>query len=70
MVNSANTECLLCGALARGHFVREAAHPHSIPLSPQLLERFLRKAHSISMIRLSRICEQVIEQVIRQYPGE
>jgi hypothetical protein len=21
MVNSANTECLLCGALARGHFV-------------------------------------------------
>jgi hypothetical protein len=25
MVNSANTECLLCGALARGHFVPLAA---------------------------------------------
>jgi hypothetical protein len=24
MVNSANTECLLCGALARGHFVLTA----------------------------------------------
>jgi hypothetical protein len=25
MVNSANTDCLLCGALARGHFVPIAA---------------------------------------------
>jgi hypothetical protein len=24
MVNSANIECLLCGALARGHFVPQA----------------------------------------------
>jgi hypothetical protein len=27
MVNSDNTECLLCGALARGHFVPVAV-PH------------------------------------------
>jgi hypothetical protein len=46
--------------------VPKAAHPRSIPLSPKLLELFLRKAHSISMIRLSRICEQAI----RQYAGE
>jgi hypothetical protein len=38
-----------------GHFVPKATHPRSIPLSPKLLERFLRTAHSISMIRLSRI---------------
>jgi hypothetical protein len=43
-----------------GHFVPKATHPRSIPLSPKLLERFLRKAHSISMIRLSRIRKSAI----------
>jgi hypothetical protein len=33
MVNSANSECLLCGALARGHFVPQPAiyEIHKIP---------------------------------------